>query len=319
MRRAKGRLGSRFATILILSALTASQAAADTLRVGRPSARGFAGVPLVTGVKHGFFRNNGLDLDLAVFGGGRTSQAMTAGSMDISVQSGTEMAFLAKGVPGKAVAALAGPPNELVLVVRPDLPIRSPADLKDRTLGVTGPSLTGWLVSEVSRQQGWGPKGIKMNYAPPQSSWALMKTKAIDGMVVDLGSALQAEREGHARILLSFGDSLPDFHVFVAVAHNDVIRQRGDAVRRFLKGWLETIAFMRANKAATVAVQVELQEIEPDIANRTYDAVIGEFSTNGRFNDKALAVLGRSFVELGYLPQEPDMRSLLTEEFLPKP
>jgi NitT/TauT family transport system substrate-binding protein len=168
------------AGVVLVAAI--SDAAADTLRVGRPSARGFAGVPLVTGLKHGFFRNNGLDLELSVFGGGRTSQAMTAGSVDISVQSGTEMAFLAKGVPAKAVAALAGPPNELVLVVRPDLPIASAADLKDRTMGVTGPSLTGWLVAEVSRQQGWGPKGIKMNYAPPQSSWALMKTKAIDGM-----------------------------------------------------------------------------------------------------------------------------------------
>jgi len=296
-----------------------SDGAADTLRVGRPSARGFAGVPLVTGLKHGFFRNNGLDLELSVFGGGRTSQAMTAGSVDISVQSGTEMAFLAKGVPAKAVAALAGPPNELVLVVRPDLPIASAADLKDRTMGVTGPSLTGWLVAEVSRQQGWGPKGIKMNYAPPQSSWALMKTKAIDGMVVDLGTALQAERDGHARILLNFGKSLPDFHVFVAAANNEVIANRPDAVRRFLKAWFETIAFMRANKAATVAVQVELQEIAADIANRTYDEVIPEFSTDGRFNPKALAALSRSFVELEYLAKEPDMKTLYTEEFLPKP
>jgi ABC-type nitrate/sulfonate/bicarbonate transport system substrate-binding protein len=73
----------------------ASESEADTLRVGRPSARGFAGVPLVTGVKHGSFRAQGLELELAVFGGGRTSQAMTAGSGNISVQSGTEMAFLA--------------------------------------------------------------------------------------------------------------------------------------------------------------------------------------------------------------------------------
>jgi ABC-type nitrate/sulfonate/bicarbonate transport system substrate-binding protein len=51
----------------------ASGGAADSLRVGRPSARGFAGVPLVTGVKHGFFRNQGLDLELSVLGGGRTS------------------------------------------------------------------------------------------------------------------------------------------------------------------------------------------------------------------------------------------------------
>ena len=117
------------AMMLMAGALTAVpfDCSADVLRVGRPSARGFAGVPLGTGVKHGFVRQEGLELELAVFGGGRTSQAMTAGAVDISVQSGTEMAFLAKGVPAKAVAALAGPPNELVLVVRPDLPIRSPA------------------------------------------------------------------------------------------------------------------------------------------------------------------------------------------------
>jgi ABC-type nitrate/sulfonate/bicarbonate transport system substrate-binding protein len=162
-------LRARIATALFAAtiAILVGEAAADTLRVGRPSARGFAGVPLVTGVKHGFFRAQGLDL--AVFGGGRTSQAMTAGAVDISVQSGTEMAFLAKGVPGKAVAALAGPPNELVLVVRPDLPIRTANDLKGRSIGVTGPSLTGWLVQALSRQHGFGPNGIKMNYAQPAS------------------------------------------------------------------------------------------------------------------------------------------------------
>jgi ABC-type nitrate/sulfonate/bicarbonate transport system substrate-binding protein len=67
-------LRARIATALVAAtiAILASEAAADTLRVGRPSARGFAGVPLVTGVKHGFFQAQGLDLDLAVFGGGRT-------------------------------------------------------------------------------------------------------------------------------------------------------------------------------------------------------------------------------------------------------
>ena len=203
-------------------------------------------------------------------------------------------------------------------MVRPDLPVTSAADLKGRSIGVTGPSLTGWLVSEVSRQQGWGPGGIKMNYAPPAASWALMKTKAIDGIVTDLGSALQAERNGDGRILLSFGKNMEDFHVFVAVASNDLIKSRPNAVRGFLKAWLDTIAFMRADKAASVAVQIELQEVDADIANRTYDQVMPEFSADGRFNDKALAVLARSFVALDYLPKEPDMKALYTEEFLPK-
>jgi ABC-type nitrate/sulfonate/bicarbonate transport system substrate-binding protein len=292
--------------------------AAETLRVGRPSARGFAGVPLAVGVKHGLFARHGLDLELSVFGGGRTAQGIAAGGVDMSVQSGTEMAFLAKGVPAKAVAALAGPPRELVRVVRPDLPIKSASELQGRTIGVTGPSLTGWLVAEVSRQQGWGVGGIKMNYAQPLASWALMKTRSIDGMVTDLGSALQAERNGDARILVNFGNSIEDFHVFVAVAHDDVIKNRPDTVRRFLKGWFETIAFMRADKAATVAVSMNVQELDADIASRVYDEALPEFALEGKFSDKALAVLSRSFVELKYLPQEPDMKSLYTEEFLPK-
>jgi hypothetical protein len=50
--------------------------------MGRPSARGFAGVPQVTGAKQGFFRNNRLELELAVFGGG--TEAMTAGSVEVA-------------------------------------------------------------------------------------------------------------------------------------------------------------------------------------------------------------------------------------------
>jgi hypothetical protein len=41
------------------------------------------------------------------------------------------------------------------------------------------------------------------------------------------------------------------------------------------------------------------------------------FNPTGRFNPAALAVLSRSFVEMGMLPTEPDIKSLVTEEFLP--
>ena len=41
------------------------------------------------------------------------------------------------------------------------------------------------------------------------------------------------------------------------------------------------------------------------------------FNRTGRFEPKALDVLARSFVEMGSLPQAPDMRSLITEQYLP--
>jgi len=41
------------------------------------------------------------------------------------------------------------------------------------------------------------------------------------------------------------------------------------------------------------------------------------FSDSGRFDPKALATLAGSFVELGLLPEKPDMSKLYTEQFLP--
>jgi ABC-type nitrate/sulfonate/bicarbonate transport system substrate-binding protein len=228
------------------------------------------------------------------------------------------MAFIAKGLPAKAIAASAGPPRELVLVVRTDLPdIKSAADLKGRTIGVTGPSLTGWLVTNMSNMQGWGPKGIKQNYAQPPASWALLKTKQIDGMVSDLGTALQAQREGLGRILLNFGDQLTDFHVHVILATDTAIREKPDMLRRFLAAWFETIAFMRAHKAETVAISKGIQDLDADLAAQVYDQAMPEFSADGRFDPKALAVLAQSYVDLDVLPAKPDMSTLYTEALLP--
>jgi hypothetical protein len=45
---------------------------------------------------------------------------------------------------------------------------------------------------------------------------------------------------------------------------------------------------------------------------------MSEFSDTGKFDPQALAVLRRSFVEMGTLSSEPDMSKLYTEAFLPK-
>jgi ABC-type nitrate/sulfonate/bicarbonate transport system substrate-binding protein len=66
------------------------------------------------------------------------------------------MAYIEKGAPVKSVAMVVGPPVYLVLLVRPDSPIKAVSDLKGRKINVSSVrSLTGWLVGELSRQQGW--------------------------------------------------------------------------------------------------------------------------------------------------------------------
>ena len=206
----------------------------------------------------------------------------------------------------------------LAIVVRPDGP-KTPADLKGKTISVTtAGSLTYWLVSETSRQQGWGPNGINiapMGVAQPQI--AALKRKDIDGMVTDISTALDLERTGDGRILMRFGDLVKDFHIHVIFATNRDIAEKPAALRNFLKGWFETIRFMRANKAETVDIAKDVIQKDADIVARTYDMLMPMFSDDGRFDPKAMAVLIKSYVELKVLPTEPDPKDLVNESFLP--
>jgi ABC-type nitrate/sulfonate/bicarbonate transport system substrate-binding protein len=228
------------------------------------------------------------------------------------------MAFITKGAPIKAVAAMAGPPLLLAIVVRPDGP-KAVADLNGKRISVsTAGSLTYWLVSETSKRQGWGPDGIAiapMGAMPGQI--AALKRGDIDGLITDLGNALDLEQNKAGRILVRFSD-ITDFHIHVIFATDTLIAAKPAAISGFLAGWFETIAFMRSNKAETVAIAKEVINKDEAITSRNYDELMPMFSDDGKFNPKALSTLAKSYVELKLLPVEPDMSKLYTEAFLPK-
>ena len=301
----------------VLSAPAAS--AAEKLRVGKAVAEAFSFVPPDIGMRTGIFQKNNIELELIAFAGdARMQQAAAADSIDILLGSGPAMAFIAKGAPIRGIAAMAGPPLLLAIVVRPDGP-KTAADLKGQTVSVsTAGSLTYWLVSETSRRQGWGPNGINiapMGAMPGQI--AALKRGDIQGAIMDIGNAFDLEKRGEARILVRFTD-IKDFHIHVIFATEKAIATKPESVRGFLKGWFETIAFMRKNKAETVKIAMEVMDKDQDISNRVYDELMPMFSDTGRFDHKALETLSKSYVELKLLPSEPDMSKLYTEAFLPK-
>jgi NitT/TauT family transport system substrate-binding protein len=316
----KSRLAA-FGLAFALGALTASPSGAlEKLRVGKAVPEAFSFVPLDIGMRKGFFQKYGLEIESIAFAGdARMQQAMASDSLDVALGSGPAMAFIVKGSPIKGIAAMAGAPQLLSIIVRNDGTINSIADLKGRRVAVsTAGSLTYWLVSETSRQQGWGPEGIiatPMGATQPQI--AALKRKEIDGMVTEIATAFTLERDGEAKILTRFGHLVKDFHIHVIFATDKAIVAKPEALRGFLKGWFETIGFMRANRAETIDIAKDVINKDADITARTYDELMPMFSDDGRFNPKALAVLAKSFVELKVLPEEPDPKALYIESFLP--
>lgn len=304
----------------ILLAVSAGMArAADTLRVGKAVPEAFSFVPLDIGIQKGLFAKNGLDVQSIAFtGDAKLQQAMAADSIDVGLGSGPGMAFIVKGSPVKAIAAMAGPPLLLAIVVRPDGP-KTVAGLKGKKVSVsTAGSLTYWLVSETARRQSWGANGIDiepMGAMPNQI--AALKRGDVDGVIMDIASAFELEAKGEGRILVRFGD-IKDFIIHVVYATNKMIASRPDDLRKFLNGWFETIAYMRAHKAETVAIAARVMQKDQNITSRTYDELMPMFSDTGKFDPAALAVLTKSFVDLGTLPTAPDPKLLYNDSFLPR-
>jgi len=314
-----GRAAALFVTLA--GAMAATAAPAETLRVGKAGREAFSFVPADVGQRTGLFRKHNVDLEIASFGGdARIQQAMAADGIDIGLGSGPGLAFIVKGSPAKGIAAMADPPLIFALVVRADDSVRTPDDLKGRKVGVsTVGSVTSWIISEVSRQRGWGIDGMaQVPIGDDANRIAALKTRAVDAAIVNLAVALNVVQRGEGRILLRFGDLVKDFHIHVIFATDKAIATRPDALRGFLRGWFDTIAFMRHNKAETVAIAREIMDTDAATTGGIYDELMPMFSDHGRFGAKALATLGRSFVEMKTLAAEPDMSKLYTEDFLPR-
>jgi ABC-type nitrate/sulfonate/bicarbonate transport system substrate-binding protein len=309
------------ALLCSLSVLAAAPAnATETLRVGKAVAFAWTFTPLDVGIQTGIFAKHGLTIEAsAAAGDAKLQQAMTADSVDIGIGSGPGMAFMAKGVPAKAVAAMAGVPRNMAVMVGYDSPIKTVDDLKGKKMGVTTVgSLTDWIGKRIGTLKGWGANGITtvpIGGMPPAR--AAIKTNQIDGYIgaLEVGYSLEEAKEW--RVITTATPFVEHFITHVFFARNELIEKRPQAIRAFLQGWFETIAFMKANKDKAVEITAKVVNLSPSVASRAYDEQIGIFSMDGTFDPKAVAVLKDSFIEMGLLKDKPDDNVMFTTQFVP--
>ncbi len=319
MRFAKPLLGATTVVAALFSP-TAPSRAADHLNVGIPApAYDFA--LLTVGIDADIFKDNGLEITPISFAGSaKLHQALIAGSIEIAMGAGTDLVFIAKGAPEKAIAAMAGPPNNMAMIVAAKGPIKTVADLKGQKVGVsTVGSLTYWLAQQLSIRQGWGPNGLEIvSVGGMQGEAAGLIDGNLQGGVGSLEGGLEMADKGQGRILVMFGDFVHPFLAHAIFATDKMIAQHPDQIRRFLKGWFETIAFSKTHKAEAIRYSQTVTHLSDANAEEVYLNETPMFSTDGRFDLDAVEVVKKSLVDMGQVEKMPPNEQLFTEEFLPK-
>lgn len=309
------------ACALMCGSFAASAQTLKTIRVGKAVATAFTFTPFDVGVKEGIWKKLGLNVQILSFkGDGQLQQALASNSVDFGIGSGPGMGYHSKGVPAIAVAAAAGPPKNMALIVTDNTPYKSVDALKGKKIGVTtAGSLTDWLVKEISRKKGW--TGAEAMQAVPMGATrarlAAMKTGAIDGMIgtTDEGYAMEADHTG--RLLMTMGDIVTPFITHVLFARDALVKNHPGTVKKFLKGWFQTIKFMKSHKKVSVQIAAKVLDAPPAILDKSYDVEMGMMSDNGAFNPAAVKLVAKSLVELGILKTKPTPQQMYTDKFVP--
>lgn len=310
------------AALLGVTAFGSAPADANSgIKVGNSSAQAFNFLPLGIGIEQKFYEKNGVDVTEIDFGGSaKLHQAMIAGAIDFGLGAGTDIAFLVKGAPEMAVAAIAITPALFGVIVQYDSPIKTLGDLKGKRMGIsTVGSLTQWLAFQIAKKEGWDPTSFTFvtdgsEYTP---QLAALETHAIDAQIsgAALGWNLELQKKG--RLLAPASAWVGAFLQNVVFASGDIIQKDPAAVRGFVKGWLEAVAYMGSHKTETIAFARSKDHFAEEVEQQQYTTVMPSFSTDGSFPPDAVAPVKASFVDLGILPTEPDMSKYMTEAFLP--
>lgn len=322
-RAALGLLGGGLLGGSLVAARIAPARAADTLRVGKAVAENFGYTPLDVGMAQGIFQKHGLDITVVNFtGGAKIAQAMAAGAVDISLSAGPDMQFVAKGAPEIAVASITELPVFMGLCIGKDSPVHTIDDLKGQQIGVASlGSLTFWLIDELNRVKAWtgADRAVQVVVGgSTAASLAALKTKLVAASLSATQTGFLLEERGEGRLLADCSQYVGPFELFTTFASTTLTQQNPDAVRRFLAGWYETVAYMKSHKDEVVPLCAKAMTYPPKVAARAYDVFMPKMSTDGRLRPEAIAALKTSFADLKSIDGPVDMTKLYTEAFLPK-
>jgi ABC-type nitrate/sulfonate/bicarbonate transport system substrate-binding protein len=318
----RARLIAALMAAVALSVCGPGARAETTLTVGKAAPNADPIIPVNVGDKLGIFKKHGLNLKIVDFtGGAKMSQAMTAGGIDIGDGAGTEMAHIAKGAPMLAVCQSAGPAPFLSIGVPYDSTLKSTDELKGKKIGVSSStSLTDWLAKELVRHKGWKPEDLTRVAIGNGAGNIISAFRAhlvdADIGVSSLFFAMEEKKTG--KLLAPVSSFTGNLAAGTLFASKHIIDTNPDAVRAFLAGWIETIAFITTHKAETVKIESQITGFPETVMAKDYDLTVNMFTKDCKFDAESLATLKRSFVDLKVLATEPDMSKLYTHAYLPK-
>ncbi len=267
------------AAVALLGTSAVAQAA-DMVRIGLPTKTYWPTTIAETAIRQKLFEKEGIAAELTIYrGGAETFEAMAAGAADVILDATSLVsAGRKKGVNSKVVASAAMGYYgwELMTLSKSTLGV---SDLKGKKVAITSAGSGSDLLALWTQQD----KKIEFTRVPVGGGGLVPNLLAgnVDAAVVYSPLSFQISKSGEARTILDYSKEVPPNLAGGWIALDKYVQDKPQLVQKTLNALYGALAFMRANKDASVKLISELYEIPAEIAALEYENTIMKLETDG--------------------------------------
>ena len=275
-------------SILALFILVSPLGAADKVRMSISS----VDVSFLTsgvGVKRGFFRDEGFDVELIRMNANVSVTALSTGDVDYTMIFASVVRGAMRGLPMKVVASFMDSSTHM-LIARPEY--KSVRDLKGKTLAVSTYGATSDVAARMMMKHGGVDPERELKIIPlgaERARFGALREAIVDVAVLSPPADSEANKFGF-NVLSRFYEiyKMP----FTGLGTNlKKLKERPDEIKRMLKAMIRTNRFIRSNRDGTIQAMMEWMKIDRESAAATYDSTWRVFSEDGSIPESGLKLV----------------------------
>jgi NitT/TauT family transport system substrate-binding protein len=229
--------------------------------------------------ERGYMKEEGIDLNIVVMAATPGLQAVVAGEMDFTGSGSSALVAVAQGnAPLKTVLAV----NDQVLqwlMARPQYSAFK--ELKNKKIAVTGiAAVATFMLKKVALKYGFDAnRDLTFLALPPGQRLAALQTGVVDAGLLSSEERFAALDQGMKEILY-LGKEVKNS--WGTIATNDqFIKTKPKLMHGVMRALLKALRLVKQNREVAMNALMKFSELDKDLAARTYDGMIGTFTTNG--------------------------------------
>ena len=252
--------------------------ALDKINVTLPS-KSFQFIIFPLAKERGYMKEEGIDLNVVLMASTPGLQAVVAGEMDFTGSGSSALVAVAQSnAPLKTVLAV----NDQVLqwlMVRPQYSAFK--ELKNKMVAVTSvAAVATFMLKKVAPKYGLdGNKDLTFLALPPGQRLAALHAGAVDAGLLSSEERFAALDQGMKEILY-LGKEVKNS--WGTVATNDqFIKAKPNLMHGFMRALLKALRLVKQNREVAMDAMMKFSELNRELAARTYDGMIGTFTTSG--------------------------------------